>query len=381
MSDELLDARYARWDGVDRPFTLVTTTTPASPGEGEVLVRIDLATVCGSDLHTVNGRRASPVPALLGHEQVGTVLAVGPGAPSCVDGTPVVPGRRVVWSVTASCGTCPRCLRGHPQKCRELRKYGHEPLDEQAPLLGGFATHCVLLPGTAIVAVPEGLPDAVAAPASCATATVAAAISAAGPLEGREVLVTGAGMLGLTAVSMAALGGARVTAVDPSPARRARAGEFGATRVLDVGEPPGRADIALELSGSTDAVRLCLSVLDIGGTAVLAGSVSPADAVPIDPEWLVRGLRTVTGVHNYRPADLDAAVAFLAARHAAHPFAELVEGAHSLGELDTAVRAARGADAPRQAVLPGLGRAGSNPRRPGVERVTSPHGTRAPRHG
>lgn len=184
ISDGLLAVRYARWDGVGRPFTLVTTTTPGSPDEGEVLVRIDLATVCGSDLHTVNGKRPSPVPALLGHEQVGTVLAVGPGAPSCVDGTAVVPGMRVVWSVTASCGTCPRCLRDHPQKCRDLRKYGHESLDEQAPLTGGFATHCVLLPGTAIVAVPEGLPDAVAAPASCATATVAAAIAAAGPWRG-----------------------------------------------------------------------------------------------------------------------------------------------------------------------------------------------------
>ncbi|MFI6650438.1 zinc-binding dehydrogenase [Streptomyces sp. NPDC050529] len=355
ISDGPLDVHYARWDGVDRPFTLVATTTPGSPGEGEVLVRIDLATVCGSDLHTVNGKRPSPVPVLLGHEQVGTVLAVGPGSPSCVDGTPVVPGLRVVWSVTASCGTCPRCLRGHPQKCRELRKYGHEPLDERAPLTGGFATHCVLLPGTAIVAVPDELPDAVAAPASCATATVAAVIAAAGPLEGREVLVTGAGMLGLTAVAMAALGGARVTAVDPSPARRVCAGQFGAARVLDVNEPPGPADIALELSGRTDAVRTCLSALDVGGTAVLAGSVSPADAVPIDPEWLVRGLRTVTGVHNYRPVDLHSAVAFLAARHGAHPFADLVEGAHSLKDLGAAVRAAQGADAPRQAVLPRLG--------------------------
>lgn len=138
----------------------------------------------------------------------------------------------------------------------------------------------MLLPGTAVVAVPDGLPDAVAAPASCATATVAAAVAAAGPLSGREVLVTGAGMLGLTAVAMAALGGARVTAVDPSPARRARAAGFGATRVLDVGEPPGPADIALELSGSTDAVRLCLSALGVGGTAVLAGSVSPRTPFP-----------------------------------------------------------------------------------------------------
>lgn len=133
-----------------------------------------------------------------------------------------------------------------------------------------------------------------------------------------------------------------MTAVDPSPARRVRAGQFGAARVRDVNEPPGLFDVALELSGRTEGVAACLSALDVGGVAVLAGSVSPADAVPVDPEWLVRGLRTVTGVHNYRPADLQSAVAFLAARHAAHPFAGLVEGAYALGDLGAAVRAAQG---------------------------------------
>ncbi|WP_299538818.1 zinc-binding dehydrogenase [uncultured Streptomyces sp.] len=349
---EHVAVRYARWDGVDRPFVMVDSTTPQQPGTGEVLVRVDMATVCGSDLHTVSGRRPSPTPTVLGHEQVGTVLAVGPSAPACVDGTPVTPGLRVVWSVTASCGTCPQCLRDIPQKCRSLHKYGHQPLDEASPLTGGFATHCVLLPGTAIVAVPDDLPDAVAAPASCATATVAAVIAAAGPLDGREVLVTGVGMLGLTAVAMATRAGARVTAMDPAPVRRRQAVQFGAVQVRDVDESPGTVDVALELSGRSDAVKMCLSALDVGGRAVLAGSVSPADAVPIDPERVVRGLHTVTGVHNYRPVDLQTAVTFLAACHTTRPFTQLVEGAHPLENLDLAVLAAREAGAPRQAVLP-----------------------------
>ncbi|WP_189155191.1 alcohol dehydrogenase catalytic domain-containing protein [Lentzea pudingi] len=342
--------RYARWDGVDRPFTPVATTTPGTPGSGEVLVRVDLATVCGSDLHTVTGRRASPIPSVLGHEQVGTVLAVGGGGVRCVDGTPVVPGMRVVWSVTASCGDCDRCARGFTQKCRRLRKYGHEPLDEAAPLTGGFATHCVLLPGTAVVAVPGDLPDAVAAPASCATATVAAVLAAAGPLAGLRVLVTGAGMLGVTAVAMAAHADAHVIAVDPDPDRRDQALRFGAAQVAAVA--PDEVDVALELSGKPSAVQACLRSLAVGGTAVLAGSVSPGDPVALDPERVVRGLHSVVGVHNYRPVDLQTAVGFLAARHRTRPFAELVSGGFGLDEVDAAFAAARTARVMRTAVTP-----------------------------
>ncbi|UGQ11824.1 zinc-binding dehydrogenase [Yinghuangia sp. ASG 101] len=348
----LVDARYARWDGAPDAFVVVPVPALPPPGAGEVLVRIDLATVCGSDLHTVGGRRSAPVPAVLGHEQVGTVVAVGAGGAVCVDGTPVVPGLRVVWSITASCGDCDRCRRGATQKCRTLRKYGHEPLDERAPLTGGFATHCVLVPGTSVVAVPDGLPDAVVSPASCATATVAAVLGAAGPLDGCRVLVTGAGMLGVTASAMAARAGAHVVVVDPDPGRRRQAARFGAAEVRGTREPVGEVDAALELSGRPAAVRACLDALGVGGTAVLAGSVSPGEPVALDPQWLVRGLRTVVGVHNYRPADLQRATDFLAAHHRTYPFAELVGSPYPLHRLAAAVAAAPGAVELRQAVVP-----------------------------
>ncbi|MFJ9947612.1 zinc-binding dehydrogenase [Kitasatospora sp. NPDC091207] len=349
---DTIPVRLARWEGVDRPFALLETVTARTPGPGELLVRIDLATVCGSDLHTVEGRRPSPAPSLLGHEQVGTVVGVGAGGVRCVDGTPVTEGMRVVWSVAAACGTCERCTRGLPNKCLELRKYGHEPWSPQAPLNGGFATHCVVLAGTAVVAVPADLPDAVASPASCATATVAAALAAAGPLAARRVLITGAGMLGLTAAAMAAAAGGRVTAVDPDPERRSRALCFGASFALDTTEDSGEADLALDFSGHPAAVQRCLDSLAVGGRAVLVGSVSPGPSVALDPERLVRGLHTVTGVHNYRPEHLDAAVRFLTDHHRSFPFADLVADAHPLDRIADAVEAARSGVAPRQALAP-----------------------------
>lgn len=363
MTTTVATARYARWDGAGEPFRLVDTALPTRPGPGEVLVRVDLATVCGSDLHTTRGHRSSPVPGVLGHEQVGRVVAVGgetavevaPGGPGPrhIDGAPVRVGDRTVWSVAASCGRCRRCRRGLPQKCTDLLKYGHEPLDEAHPLTGGFATHCVLGPGTATAVVPGAVPDLVAAPASCATATVAAVLDAAGQLgPGDRVLVTGAGMLGVTAVAMATRAGAEVVAVDPHADRRERALSFGATTAVEVPEA-GAFDVALELSGAAPAVRTCLDSLDVGGTAVLAGSVSPGPAVTLDPERTVRGLHTIVGVHNYAPRHLAAAVEFLAAEHARFPFAELVGGPWPLEELDAAFAAAgEPGAAPRQAVRP-----------------------------
>lgn len=350
-------ARYARWEGVGEPFRLVDAPLPERPGPGELVVRVDLATVCGSDLHTTRGHRSSPAPGVLGHEQVGRVVAVGdpsggPG-PRHVDGTPVRAGDRIVWSVAASCGSCRRCRRGLPQKCTDLLKYGHEPLDEAHPLTGGFASHCVLAPGTATAVVPDAVPDPVAAPASCATATVAAVLDAAGAVgAGDRVLVTGAGMLGVTAVAMAARAGAEVVVADPHADRRDRALRFGAAGAVAV--PDVRAfDVALELSGASAAVRTCLDGLDVGGTAVLAGSVSPGPPVELDPERVVRGLHTVVGVHNYAPRHLAAAVDFLAAEHARFPFAELTAGPWALDDLDAAFAAAGAPGAaPRQAVRP-----------------------------
>ncbi|MBO9578478.1 MAG: alcohol dehydrogenase catalytic domain-containing protein, partial [Microbacteriaceae bacterium] len=203
--------------------------------EGEALVAVELATVCGSDLHTAAGHRKVAVPQVLGHEQVGRVVALGPGLPAlAVDGSALAVGDRIVWAVTIGCGSCRMCLRGLSNKCEHLAKYGHEQTRRGWELNGGIATHVHLLARTAIVKVGEELPAEVLAPASCATATVAAVLAAAEqvqPIDGEVVVVSGCGMLGLTAVAMATEAGARVVALDPSPARRALAWDFGADAV------------------------------------------------------------------------------------------------------------------------------------------------------
>ncbi|GAB2476553.1 alcohol dehydrogenase catalytic domain-containing protein [Promicromonospora xylanilytica] len=353
--------QVALWEGGDA-VRLVDVPLPA-PGPGEVLVRIRLTTVCGSDRHTVSGRRAAPVPSVLGHEAVGDVVATGPDDTTHdettrnADARRLVPGDRVVWGVTVACGACDRCAAGRSAKCRSVRKVGHEGFASAWPLSGTYARHILLPAGAAVVRVPAGLPDELASPAGCATATVMATLEAAGPLAGRRVLVSGAGMLGITAVAAArAAGAAQVLVTDPDRERLDLALRFGATSAHDVDGPDGAAplgpvDVAIELSGASPAVTRCLDSLDVGGRLVLAGSVAPAAPVPLDAERVVRGWLTVTGVHNYEPRHLDAGLELLARTRDTVPWHELVSPAVGLSQVGSLLTGPAGT-APRAAVVP-----------------------------
>ncbi|MDJ0339640.1 alcohol dehydrogenase catalytic domain-containing protein [Cryobacterium sp. PH31-O1] len=361
------------WSGIGLPLNAVAVPGVLL-GLGDVLVEVELVTVCGSDVHTALGDRPADKPLVLGHEQVGRIVAVAEPA-YAANGIPLQVGQRVVWSVTVSCGTCQRCRRGLPQKCLELAKYGHERMRRGWELSGGFATHVQVRTGTAVVVVDEQVPATVLAPASCATATVVAALGAASalvPLAGATVLVAGAGMLGVTACAMATDAGAFVVVSDPDAARRQRALAFGAAAVADPGAPydsptgvasvltalqqAGAAEptIALELSGARPAVRTALDVIGVGGVIVLVGTVSPGEAVPLDPELIVRRLLTVRGVHNYTPDDLAQAVTYLSGAWHRYPFSALVGATFDLTQADAALALAATARHPRVGLTPQL---------------------------
>lgn len=354
--------RTAIFDGPGLPFRLECVRPPKLTA-GEALARVSRCTICGSDLHTVAGRRAGPTPCVLGHEAVGVIEEMA-GQAADVHGEPLCIGDRVVWSVVVSCGCCFFCAHGLPQKCHTLRKFGHEQASPYHGPLGGLATHCHLPRGTAFVKVPAHVSDSVAAPAGCATATIAAALrvglrslpEARG--EPRTVAVIGLGMLGLTACAWVAANGGASVACDLDAGRRMEALRFGAVRAVTPHElveavrsrTAGRgADLVLELCGSPLAVKLSLDVLRTGGAAVWVGAVFPTAAVCVLPEDVVRRCITVAGVHNYAPDDLAAAMDFLASSQDRFPFAELivrtfplhdVAAAFDFAERERAVRVA-----------------------------------------
>lgn len=356
----------AFFHGPGRPLELRNVPVPATEA-GCALVRVECCTICGSDVHTITGARNEPVPSILGHEAMGVVIEVGEPALADIDGRPLAPGDRITWSPVVSCGSCDRCRGGIPQKCRSVFKYGHALASGPGLLSGGFAELILLRPGTTAIRLGADDPIEVFSPVSCATATIAAALRAAGPVSARRALVLGAGMLGLTAAAFLKSRDASLVAVSDVNARRlARASQFGADcsiewqadiaayrQELNRTAGTDRFDVVLDVSGSPEAVEAACRLGEVGATVVLAGSVLPSRAAAIDPEFVVRNLLTIRGVHNYAPEDLRTAVEFLRQSRLRFPFASLVERVFPLAEVNDAFEMAMRDRPVRVGVCPG----------------------------
>ncbi len=350
--------------------------------EGEVLVKVVAATLCGSDLHTLSGRRKVATPTILGHEILGRIVRCSADGDGCRDyyGRPLDTGERVTWAIVANCGSCFYCERGIPQKCERGVKYGHELLAKHGGLTGGLAEYVILAPGTSIFRVPDEVVDAVACPANCATATVAGAFGATrlvrearvrcekraesdfedsieqqSPLSGCHVLVMGGGMLGVTACAMAKwLGAKSVVGVEPDSGRREILASFGADYSCSPEELSELAnqryaygfDIALELSGVTSALSSAISHLRIGGEVVAVGAVFPVPEISLLPEQIVRRMLSIQGLHNYAPKDLALALRFLS-QQSQELFSQMVPLWMSLADAERAVVQAEKTRAPR----------------------------------
>ncbi len=264
---------------------------------GQVLVQVGHGGICGSDLHYFNHGGFGTVrlrePMILGHEVAGTVAAVGEGVSA------VKPGDRVAVSPSRPCGDCRYCLEGLPNHCLDMRFYGSAM---RMPHVQGAFRSALVCEATQCHRVADGVPLPLAAMAEPFSVGLHA-VSRAGPLIGKRVLVSGCGPIGALAVAAARVhGAAEITATDVVDEPLAAARAMGAHQTINVASDTGWVerysadkgtfDVLLECSGNERALRDGLQVMRPRGVVVqlgLGGDVSLPQNMVVAKELEIRG--------------------------------------------------------------------------------------------
>lgn len=283
------------------PLELIDYPKP-EVGDGEVLVRMTAAGICGSDVHMWMGEDPrTPLPMILGHEGVGVIEETGGGPRLDLYGREMKVGDHVIWDRAIVCGKCFFCaVKKLPNMCTSRWVYGiHKGCSEPPHLNGGYADHILLVKDTKIISLADwgDFDPATLVSAGCSGATSANAIELADVQIGDSVLVQGAGPLGLYLVGYArARGAAHVIVVEGVESRMELARRLGADLVLDFTKttPEERreavmsvtggygVDAAFEAVGRPEPVVEGLNLVRDGGVCVAVGTAVPMGTIPID---------------------------------------------------------------------------------------------------
>jgi 2-desacetyl-2-hydroxyethyl bacteriochlorophyllide A dehydrogenase len=262
---------------------------PELVARDDVVVEVEAAGVCGSDLHIYSGRLPVEQGFTIGHEYVGRVVAPGD------DVERVAVGDRVVGSFFTACGICSACLRGDYHRCRNGRTFGH---GSHLGDLQGAQAERLLVPHANLTLrkVPDSLSSDVALFGGDVMATGFHAIANAGMEPGDTVAVLGLGPVGLCAVQSALAGGATaVFAIDSVEERLEMARSFGATPIhLTEGDPKGEVraateggvDVAVDAVGNPEPLALAVSLARDAGTVSGIGAYQGRAEVPLGLAWL-----------------------------------------------------------------------------------------------
>ena len=296
------------------PNRLETWDVPVpDPEPGGALVRVVLGGVCGSDVHILSGEAGRfPFPIVLGHEGVGRIEKLGDGVRTDYAGVPVEPGDLVYWSPISLCHRCYSCTVLDETPCENSRFFE----DAAKPNWGSFADYAWLPSGLAFFRLPDhAQPEAVAA-LGCALPTVLRGFDRCGPVKvGESVVVQGAGPVGLSAVLVAGLAGAReIVAIDASPERLAVATSLGATATVTLDTPAaerrrliydrvGRSgpDVVVEAAGVLVAFPEGVELTGTHGRYVILGLWGAVGTQPISPRDMTTKNLTIAGATFPKP--------------------------------------------------------------------------------
>lgn len=310
-----MNVRAAVTESKGAPFT-IRELELEQPRDDEVLVRVEAAGICHTDLIIRDQWYPVPLPAVLGHEGAGVVEAVGAAV------TKVAPGDRVAMSY-GSCGGCRNCQAGRPWVCHRfwgcnfaaVRTDGSSALRDAGDVVhshffsqSSFATHAIATERN-VVKLDTSVPLDVAAPFGCGIQTGAGAVmNALRPEPGSSIAVFGTGTVGLAAIMAAlATGCTTIIGIDTRPARLEVARDAGATAVIDAGDADAveavkaatsglGADFSLDTTGSVQVLSQAVYSLAPGGTCGLVGAPPFGAEVSLDVNQMLAFGRTLKAI-------------------------------------------------------------------------------------
>ena len=358
------------------------------PEPGAVVIAIHLSGICGTDKHTFRGEsrqyagtpheRSLDYPLICGHENVGTVAAVG-GRVLATDGTELRVGDRIVPGANVPCGRCHYCSNDFPYYfCENIEDYGNSlNLSRPPGLFGGWSQAMYVLPGTPLFRVPEALPDEVAVLTEVMAVTHG--VDTALALLGRQVVapsgfsvaVFGLGPLGLChLVKSRMLGAGFVAASDVLADRLERAAAFGVDLALDASStsPDERAaaiveatagrgvDLVLDCSGVPATFMESLRVVRTGGVVVEAGAFVDMGAVQINPnsDICARNV-SILGIGGELATEYEPSMRLMLENLERFPLRSIVSHVLPLDRAQEAVILAQSGEAMQVALDPRLG--------------------------
>jgi threonine dehydrogenase-like Zn-dependent dehydrogenase len=338
---------------------------------GAILVKIDMAGICGTDVHQVAGELGikPKLPVIPGHEAIGKIVKMGRGRTRDCAGAPLAAGDRIMWA-HVSCGECRPCkVDNQPNLCVNRFSYGMSYSGAYPYLSGGFAEYAYILPRADVVKVPEQLSNEEVIGVCCAFRT---AVSAFERLEGLRiqdsVAVQGCGPVGLYSTVLAVEGGASQVIVIGAPSLRLDlAKKWGATDVINIEEMPDPAerkekilnltggrgpDVVVEASGVLAAFKEGLEMVRRGGRYLVIGQTSMEAEIPIVPGIIMQkhlqiiGNASATIDHYYKALQL------IQNRREKYPFAEIVTNKYKLEQINEAVAAMKRGQEIKPVIIP-----------------------------
>jgi S-(hydroxymethyl)glutathione dehydrogenase/alcohol dehydrogenase len=347
----------------DEDLEIHDDVTVGDPAAGEVRVKIHATGVCHSDLSIMTGTIPQPLPAVLGHEGAGEILAVGEGVTGLAEGDHVI----VAWM--PPCGMCKFCLTGQANLCIQVMMTNSASMRFQVdgqPIFGmtGIGTFAeeVVMPAQAAVKIPNDVPWEIASLVGCGVMTgVGAAINCAKIVPGSSVVVYGCGGVGIAAIQGARVAGAaEIIAVDLVEEKREDAKRFGATHAST---PEGVSelsyqltggdgfDYALECIGHPSTIRAAYDAVRRGGTAVVVGVGRADQIVEFNAFEFFWGEKTLKGT-MYGTADVrvDFARVLRLWRAGRLDLEGMISRRLDLGDINDAFAAMRRGEAIRQVI-------------------------------